>query len=261
MNKKNIILIIVSILLIVLIGCEACIYFGYDLYFSDNGVFIRKRAYIATYENMSESELEQKAQAGDADAMAQLGALRIKGEYEGGYEEAYNLVKKSSDINCARGQNLLGIMYQKGIYVPKDDKKAFDLYEKAAAQKLPTAFYNIACCYFNGIGVPKDEKEELKYLEEAAVKGLPHAQFALGRFYYNGAKFIKKDTGRGVEWLTLAAEQGLPDAQYELSKLYYKGENVTPDYEKAKELCNKAAMQGYPEARKEMENKYNSQDN
>ena len=53
----------------------------------------------------------------------------------------------------------------------------------------------------------------------------------------------------------------MPDAQYQLSEFYYKGENVTSNYEKAKEWCNKAASQGYPEAKWAMENKYNSKDN
>lgn len=60
----------------------------------------------------------------------------------------------------------------------------------------------------------------------------------------------------------MASDQGMPAAQYELSMIYYNGESgeITPDYNKAKELCRKAAEQGLPEAKLAMENKFNSKD-
>lgn len=259
MNKRNSILTIVAVILTAVIGCEVCLYFGYDLYFSDHGVFIRKRAYIATYENMSESELRQKAQTGDEDARAQLGVCMFSKHYD--ETEAYNLAKQSADFNCARGQNFLGIAYEFGIYVTPDYKLAFEWYEKSANKKFPEALFNIGRCYANGLGVPKDINKGVEYFEQSALQGYPYAQLALGDWYLHEIPDSSSNASKGVEWLTLAAEQGLPIAQYELSKLYYKGENVTANYEKAKEWCNKAASQGYPEAKIDMENKYNSKDN
>ena len=78
MNKNNL-LIIAAIVLMAAIGCEVAIYLGYDLYHSENGIFLRHKVYIAPYENMSESELRQKAETGDAEAMAILcGKLLVK---------------------------------------------------------------------------------------------------------------------------------------------------------------------------------------
>lgn len=82
MNKNNL-LIIAAIVLMAAIGCEVAIYLGYDLYHSENGIFLRHKVYIATYENMSESELRQRVETGDAEAMAMLcGTLleKIKGQ-------------------------------------------------------------------------------------------------------------------------------------------------------------------------------------
>ena len=61
----------------------------------------------------------------------------------------------------------------------------------------------------------------------------------------------------------LASDQGMPLAQYELSKIYYHGESgeIAPDYNKAKDLCRKAAEQGLPEAKWALENKFNSKNN
>ena len=78
MNKNNL-LIIAAIVLMAAIGCEVAIYLGYDLYHSENGIFLRHKVYIATYENMSESELRQRVETGDAEAMAMLSSrLRTK---------------------------------------------------------------------------------------------------------------------------------------------------------------------------------------
>ena len=47
------------------------------------------------------------------------------------------------------------------------------------------------------------------------------------------------------------------------AKIYYHGESgvVASDYNKAKDLCRKAAEQGLPEAKWALENKFNSKNN
>ena len=99
-------------------------------------------------------------------------------------------------------------------------------------------------------------------MEKSAIQGLPLAQYRLAFLYYVGGNTIKRDISKGIEWLTLASDQGMPNAQYELSMIYYYGESgeISPDYNKTKELCRKAAEQGLPEAKWAMENKFNSKD-
>lgn len=258
MNSKNVLLAIAAVLLAVVIGGELCVYFGYDLYHSDNGVFVRHKAYIATYENMSESELRQKAEAGDADAMAVLGSKLYDTHRDSVCDEVLELAQKSADENCARGKNVLGFLYTVGYCVPQNTNKAFELFKESADKKVPAALYNIGLYYLNGTGVPKDTLEGLKCIEMSALQGFPFAQYKLSELYYLGGDAIKKDIPRAVEWLALASDQGMPIAQYELSKIYYKGEDVAPDYNKAKELCRKAAESGLPEAKWALENKFNS---
>lgn len=77
MNKNNL-LIIAAIVLMAAIGCEVAIYLGYDLYHSENGIFLRHKVYIPTYENMSESELRQRVETGDAEAMAMLSGMLLE---------------------------------------------------------------------------------------------------------------------------------------------------------------------------------------
>lgn len=261
MNKNNL-LIIAAIVLMAAIGCEVAIYLGYDLYHSENGIFLRHKVYIPTYENMSESELRQKAETGDAEAMAMLSSIISNTHKETECKEALELAQKSADMNCPRGKTILGYFYGIGYCVPQNQQKAFDLYKEAADENDPLAQYNMGICHLKGFAVKKDTIKGLKFLEKSAMQGAPLAQKGLAFLYYYGGNTIKRDVSKSIEWLTLASDQGEPAAQYELSMIYYNGESgeITPDYNKAKELCRKAAEQGLPEAKWAMENKFNSKD-
>lgn len=261
MNSKNVLLAIVAVLMAA-IGCEVAIYLGYDLYHSENGIFLRHKAYIATYENMSESELRQKAETGDAEAMPILSSIICNTHKGTECKEVLELAQKSADMNCPRGKNVLGYLYEIGYCVPKNQQKAFDLYKEAANENDPIAQYNIGIYYLNGLAVKEDTIKGLRFLEKSAIQGFPYAQYQLAFLYYYGGNTIKRDVKKGIEWLTLVSDQGEPAAQYELSMIYYNGESgeIAPDYNKAKELCRKAAEQGLPAAKLAMENKFNSKD-
>lgn len=260
MNKNNL-LIIAAIVLIAAIGCEVAIYLGYDLYHSENGIFLRHKVYIATYENMSESELRQRVETGDAEAMAMLCGTLLEKNKGTECKEVLELAQKSADMNCPSGKNTLGYLYEIGYCVPQNQQKAFDLFKEAADENDPIAQYNMGRYHLNGIVVKEDTIKGLMFLEKSAMQGFPIAQYQLAFLYYGG-NTIKKDVSKSIEWLTLAADQGVPTAQYDLSKFYYYGESgeITPDYNKAKELCRKAAECGLPEAKWAMENKFNSKD-
>lgn len=259
MNKNNL-LIIAAIVLMAAIGCEVAIYLGYDLYHSENGIFLRHKAYIATYENMSESELRQKAETGDAEAMPRLGSIIYNTHKGTECKEALELAQKSADMNCPRGKYMLGYLYKIGYCVPQNQQKAFDLFKEAADENDPIAQYNMGRYHLNGIVVKEDTIKGLMFLEKSAMQGFPIAQYRLAFLYYVGGNTIKKDINKSMEWLTLASNQGMPEAQYELSKIFYHGEGdeIAPDYKKAKDLCRKAAECGLPEAKWALENKFNS---
>ena len=261
MNKNNL-LIIAAIVLMAAIGCEVAIYLGYDLYHSENGIFLIHKAYIATYENMSESELRQKAETGDAEAMPRLGSIIYNTHKGTECKEALELAQKSADKNCPRGKYMLGYLYKIGYCVPQNQQKAFDLFKEAADENDPIAQYNMGRYHLNGIVVKEDTIKGLMFLEKSAMQGFPIAQYRLAFLYYVGGNTIKKDINKSMEWLTLASNQGMPEAQYELSKIFYHGEGdeIAPDYKKAKDLCRKAAECGLPEAKWAMENKFNSKD-
>lgn len=103
MNKNNL-LIIAAIVLMAAIGCEVAIYLGYDLYHSENGIFLRHKVYIATYDNMPENKLRQSVENGNAEAMAILCGKLLEKNRGTECKEVFELAQKSADINCPMGK-------------------------------------------------------------------------------------------------------------------------------------------------------------
>lgn len=190
MNKNNL-LIIAAIVLMAAIGCEVAIYLGYDLYHSENGIFLRHKVYIATYENMSESELRQRVETGDAEAMAMLCGTLLEKNKGTECKEVLELAQKSADMNCPSGKNTLGYLYEIGYCVPQNQQKAFDLFKEAADENDPIAQYNMGRYHLNGIVVKEDTIKGLMFLEKSAMQGFPIAQYQLAFLYYGG-NTIKK---------------------------------------------------------------------
>ena len=62
----------------------------------------------------------------------------------------------------------LGQMHLYGQGVSLDDKKAFELFEKAAESGHKEASFNLGLMYYNGFGVDKDLNEAARYFRRAA---------------------------------------------------------------------------------------------
>lgn len=260
MNTKNIILIVVSSLLVLLIGYEMTVFFGYDLYSSKTGLHVRKKAYIAIYENLPEGLLKEKADKGDPEAMAELGFRQLAdaGQRDNfdDLDEVTRLAKEAADKNCATGKYLLGCVYRQ----QSNDQQAFSLFQESAEGNCCRAFFSLSQCYAFGIGVSKDMDKAFECIEKSALLGLPISQYCLGCVYLGEHAFgdvtVDEDISKGIDWLTLAANQGLPAAQYELSEIYFEGKITKKNLAKAKDLCRKAAEHGDREAQDAWKSRY-----
>jgi hypothetical protein len=124
--------------------------------------------------------------------------------------------------------------------MPKDAKKAFEWYEKAAKYGFPLAQKNLAECYQNGKGVEKDPKEALKWIERAAQQDFPPAQAAFAWKLEKG-EGVEKNTREAAGWYLKAAQGGLVGAMTHLAYLYYTGIGVPLDYRRAEAWYRRAA--------------------
>ena len=100
--------------------------------------------------------LYEKAIKGDAKALAELRGRAEKGD--------------------ARAQFNLGLMYQNGQGVAKDEVEAVKWYRKAADQGNAFAQNNLGVMYANGLGVEEDDVEAYKWFLLSGAQGTEQAK-------------------------------------------------------------------------------------
>ena len=95
---------------------------------------------------------------------------------------------------------------------------SFDSARVAAAKGDAAAQCQMGLFYMNGIGVDRDEDKAVEWLNKAAAQNHAQAQYNLGIYY---AKFSDKEACKqAVKWLKEAVKQDYADAQFNLAQLY-----------------------------------------
>ncbi len=158
------------------------------------------------------------------------------------YAEAYKWFKQAADQGNAKGQNGLGILYERGHGITKDITEAIKWYKLSAEQGYASAQNNLGLKYANGIGVEKDYAEAFKWYQKAVEQGNAQAQNNLGDlfFYGNG---VTKDYNEALKWYRNAAERDDATGQANLGYMYEYGYGVDKDNAEALKWYYKAAEQ------------------
>lgn len=194
-------------------------------------------------------------------------------------QRAIELLKKAGRHGSGKAYDSMGYLYYEGKYLPKDDKKACENWEKAVTLKYYESASNLAYAYREGVGCEKNESKGIelyklaadngsgfsayklyycyangawgvkkdievakKYLFKAAEYGDAWGCYILGRHYYNGTEYVTKDVGQAFVYIQKAADMGLVDACKALSYLYENGIGVDKDPHKAKEYRDKTIV-------------------
>ena len=119
----------------------------------------------------------------------------------------------------------------------------------AAEQGDAGAQSNLGVMYEGGRGVSRDETEAVRWLRLAAEQGHVAAQANLGNMHREG-RGVPRDETEAVRWFRLAAEQGDARAQYHLGFKYATGVGVSQDYVAAYMWLNLAGGQSSGDDRK-----------
>jgi TPR repeat protein len=187
----------------------------------------------------------QLAEQGTAAALYDLGLRYQNGE--GGVPKdlrrAAELYQKAADQVFAEAQFALGWLYESGQGVLKNLGRAAELYQKAADQRDARAQFRLGRLYESGQGVLKDLGRAAELYQKAADQ----RDARLGRLYESG-QGVLKDLGRAAELYQKAADQRDARAQFRLGRLYESGQGVPKDLGRAAELYQKAADQGLEQA-------------
>lgn len=181
----------------------------------------------------------ERAQQGNAEAQHELGIMYDYGQGVTKNEaEAMKWYRKAADQGLAVAQFYLGWMYEDGRGVQKDIDQAHKWYKKAAEQGHNSARAHLPKT------VQERQKTEFEQLLENAEQGDVNAQFDLALRYNQGSNGVKKDYKKAEKWYRKAAEQGDADAQNNLGVMYANGQGTPKDEAEAVKWYRKAAEQG-----------------
>lgn len=145
-----------------------------------------------------------------------LGVIYIRG-LDGNVDvrRGIEYLEKASDQNNVDAINSLGLIYLKGIEVTPDLEKAKMYFDKAILLGDTNALINLASMYLIGNGVKKNEKYAFELIEKAAKKNNAIAQFHLAEFYEKG-EIVGKNIEKSKYWYRRSAKNGYSQAQMKL---------------------------------------------
>lgn len=166
------------------------------------------------------------------------------------YATALRLFRPLADMGNADAQTNLGLMYERGDGVARNDAEAVKLYRLAAAQGNANGQSNLGGMYAAGRGVPQDYAESIKWHRLAAAQGRAAAQFNLG-FRYSRGQGVPQDEAEAVGFYRLAADQRYAIAQFNLAQMYATGRGVQQDYVQA-HMWFDLAFSAFPESERRL---------
>lgn len=206
-----------------------------------------------------------------------LVGIAVRIGWNGVSKHTFSVNYEAAQNGDAEAQHNLGLFYETGFGVAKDERLAVEWYTKAADQGYADGLFRLGRCYHDGVGVEKDLKRGLELYTEAANRGsvvarlalAPQtatavpliveltiqatkennatAQLLLGVFHLKGT-LVEKNQQRGIELISMAAEQGLANAQAVMAEQYESGIGVPKDPHLAEMWYTKAADQESAEA-------------
>lgn len=127
-------------------------------------------------------------------------------------ERATELCFSAAKGGSALAMNEIGVRYQKGLGIRKDNVAAIGWFSLASQQNFPAAMVNLGNCYERGEGALLDLNRAGGYYAAAAKLNHPVAQLLLGKLFEEG-KGTKLNLTYAYVNYSRAASQGLKAAE------------------------------------------------
>ena len=188
-------------------------------------------------------ELAGAAEEGDAQAMAHMGEMLMRG-LAGPRDElkARDYITKSHAAGNIRAIYLLGTMHLSGNLVARDEARGAELVRQAADKSEPAAQSLIGSWLANGTqGYPKDDINALAWFKLAAEQKNPPAMWWIGIFTETGRAGMAQDNLVALDWYKKAAELGNIVSMTSAGRMYALGRGVSPDGAEALRWLRRAA--------------------
>ena len=158
-------------------------------------------------------------------------------------------IQRAADAGSSEGAHRLALVYAQGLAgTPRNEVRALELFEKAAAAGHTRAQINLGILYLRGLGVPRDVVNARAWLEKAAASGDPQALYTLGRAMDEGSEQIAPDPVRAADLYRRAAEKGHVLAGLRYGLALSEGIGIKRDVAQAQKWLVQARDNGVPEA-------------
>lgn len=191
---------------------------------------------------------------GNAESQHSLGHLYHDGSDEkhiaADAKKSLAWFRAAADQNLAEAQFDVGLAYEEGNGVGKNQGEANRWYTLAADQGNSAAECNLGRYYVWECNDEVSEQKGIKLLMKSAHQNDECAQRSLAACYADGIA-VKKDLPRAIELYTKAAEKDDAYSQWKLGELYETGTGTKKDLKKAFTYFDAAARNG--ESRAEIE--------
>ena len=173
-----------------------------------------------------------------------------------GYSQTLVNAAKAGDADA---QAYLGMCYEQGDGVQKDEQKALYWYDKAAAQGNAYGQAYAAMMYLQGRGTEVNEYRGYQLAQASANQSNMYGQYILGTCYYYGLG-VDADIKSAYNWLMKSYKQGVDYAREPLDEILadedlafqaiYESQDWNTDnkaWAKAKSLNTAVAYENYLE--------------
>jgi TPR repeat protein len=230
------------------------------------GVFLDKG--ILMLEDLTDREdLKDKIITGIHESKAEFKDKIFKNQPLTPAEDSQLIAK--AEQGDADAQVKLGLKYQNGDGVEKNDKVAVEWYRKAADQGNSDAQANLGVMYQNGTGIEKSNEQAIFWYRKSAEQGNASGENLLGVIFFIEADpkikeaETKKDDNEvavklreeadllfkeAVSWFRKSSDQGNAQAQLNLGLMYQKGVGTEKNDLEAVSWYRKSADQGNSDA-------------
>lgn len=164
----------------------------------------------------------------------------------GDYKTALELLKPEAERGDPVAQVKYGLIFAKGLGVPKDASAAVPWFRKSAEQGNAEGQYAMGVAYDVGDAGPPDLNQALIWYRKSAEQGYAKGQYNLGHILLTGADASQH--AEGAKWALKAAQQGMSDAMHLYGNSCMKGIGTEQNVLCARYWLSRAVAEGSPKA-------------
>ncbi|MDR7273088.1 TPR repeat protein [Pelomonas saccharophila] len=159
------------------------------------------------------------AQRGEPLGQFNLAMMNLRKELPGASDaKAWQLLQRAAAQKLALAENALGEMIEQGRHGKPDPKAACGWFERAAEQGNGDGALATATCYYLGRGRAQDLAQAHRWYLEAAKAGDVGAQYIVASMFETGSG-VESDARLARYWYDVAAKNGDDAAKAKLKAM------------------------------------------